>query len=66
MHLEEFEDDSAVGGHHFEELVEVVSVGRLTVGGTQGERQEVQHGRDDQRSRVVHLSTETERRKCFI
>ena len=56
-YLEEFEDNSAVSCDHFEQWVKVSAVRGLAVGGTQGEGEEIQHGRDHQGSCVVHLDT---------
>ena len=64
-HLKEFEDDAPVGRHHFQQHVKLRAVGGLTVGGAQGERQEVQHGWYNQRTRFMNLEEKHEKyKKC--
>lgn len=54
-YLEELEDDAPIGSHHFQQHVKLRAVGSLTVGCTQRECQEIQHGWYHQSTRFMNL-----------
>ena len=54
-YLKELEDDAPIGSHHFQQHVKLRAVGSLTVGCTQRECQEIQHGWYDQSTRFMNL-----------